>query len=81
MHERVITVKLEIEGVMMNVVTGYALQVDCVMEEKEKIWSELNEVVESTFREERVMSGADFNGHIVEGNRSHEEVNGRFPVK
>ena len=40
-------VKLEMEGVMMNVITGYASQVDCEIEEKEKFWSKLDEVVES----------------------------------
>ncbi|KAK3545313.1 hypothetical protein QTP70_003667 [Hemibagrus guttatus] len=48
--------KLEIEGVMLNVVSGYAPQVGCALEEKERFWSELDEVI-----------GADFNvGHVGE---------------
>lgn len=33
---RIMSVKLEIEGVMINVISAYALQVRCVMEEKKR---------------------------------------------
>ena len=58
------SVKLEIEGVMMNVLSAYSPQVGCEMEEKEDFSSELDEVVESVSKEERVVIGADFNGHV-----------------
>ncbi|KAK3511968.1 hypothetical protein QTP70_027665, partial [Hemibagrus guttatus] len=45
--DRVMSLKLEIEGVMLNVVSGYAPQVGCELEEKERFWSELDEVMES----------------------------------
>ncbi|KAI5103552.1 hypothetical protein C0J45_7133 [Silurus meridionalis] len=45
--DRVMNVKLEVEGVMINVISAYASQVGCEMEEKEKFWSELDKVVES----------------------------------
>ncbi|KAK3537277.1 hypothetical protein QTP70_006997 [Hemibagrus guttatus] len=60
------SLKLEIEGVMLNVVSGYAPQVGCELEEKERFWSELDEVMESTPMGERVVIGADFNGHAEE---------------
>ncbi|KAF3688260.1 hypothetical protein EXN66_Car003932 [Channa argus] len=41
------SLKLEIEGVMFNVVSVYAPQVGCELEEKEKFWSELEEVMQS----------------------------------
>lgn len=40
-----------------------APQVGCQFKEIEEIWSNLNEVVESVPRGERVMIGADFNRH------------------
>ncbi|KAK3572267.1 hypothetical protein QTP86_029691 [Hemibagrus guttatus] len=43
--DRVMSLKLEIEGVMLNVVSGYAPQVGCELEEKERFWSELDEVM------------------------------------
>ena len=39
------------------------------MEEKDKFWTDLDEVVERITKEESVVIGADFNGHVGEGNR------------
>ncbi|KAK3554524.1 hypothetical protein QTP70_024430, partial [Hemibagrus guttatus] len=52
---RVMSLKLEIEGVMLNVVSGYAPQVGCELEEKERFWSEVDEVMESIPTGERVV--------------------------
>ncbi|KAK3508034.1 hypothetical protein QTP70_010642 [Hemibagrus guttatus] len=79
--DRVMSLKLEIEGVMLNVVSGYAPQVGCELEEKERFWSELDEVMESIPAGERVVIGADFNGHVGEGNTGDEEVMGKFGVR
>ncbi|KAK3545315.1 hypothetical protein QTP70_003668 [Hemibagrus guttatus] len=79
--DRVMSLKLEIEGLMLNVVSGYAPQVGCELEEKERFWSELDEVMESIPTGERVVIGADFNGHVGEGNTGDEEVMGKFGVK
>ncbi|KAK3512516.1 hypothetical protein QTP70_015650 [Hemibagrus guttatus] len=79
--DRVMSLKFEIEGVMLNVVSGYAPQVGCELEEKERFWSELDEVIESIPTGERVVIGADFNGHVGEGNTGDEEVMGKFGVK
>ncbi|KAK3531115.1 hypothetical protein QTP70_011062 [Hemibagrus guttatus] len=79
--DTVMSLKLEIEGVMLNVVSGYAPQVGCELEEKERFWSELDEVMESIPTGERVVIGADFNGHVGEGNTGDEEVMGKFGVK
>ncbi|KAK3543455.1 hypothetical protein QTP70_020933, partial [Hemibagrus guttatus] len=56
-------------------------QVGCELEEKERFWSELDEVMESIPTGERVVIGADFNGHVGEGNTGDEEVMGKFGVK
>ncbi|XP_065672208.1 uncharacterized protein LOC136090032 [Hydra vulgaris] len=79
--DRVICVKLEIDGVVMNVISAYAPQVGCNMEEKEEFWRELDEVVLQAPIEERMILGADFNGHVGEGNSGDEEVMGRYGVK
>ncbi|KAK3559241.1 hypothetical protein QTP86_008352 [Hemibagrus guttatus] len=79
--DRLMSLKLEIEGVMLNVVSGYAPQVGCELEEKERFWSELDEVMESIPTGERVVIGADFNGHVGEGNTGDEEVMDKFGVK
>ncbi|KAK3572040.1 hypothetical protein QTP86_022268, partial [Hemibagrus guttatus] len=79
--DRLMSLKLEIEGVMLNVVSGYVPQVGCELEEKESFWSELDEVMESIPTGERVVIEADFNGHVGEGNAGDEEVMGKFGVK
>ncbi|KAI5609347.1 protein kinase C-binding protein NELL2-like [Silurus asotus] len=79
--DRVMIVKVEVEGMMINVISAYAPQVDCEMEEKERFWSELDEVVDGVPRKERLVIGADFNGHVGEGNRGDEEVMGRYGFK
>ncbi|KAK3529771.1 hypothetical protein QTP86_003026 [Hemibagrus guttatus] len=58
-----------------------SMQVGCELEEKERFWSELDEVMESIPTGERVVIGADFNGHVGEGNTGDEEVMGKFGVK
>ncbi|KAK3528449.1 hypothetical protein QTP70_000145 [Hemibagrus guttatus] len=65
---------LDIEG-------SPAYRVGCELEEKERFWSELDEVMESIPTGERVVIGADFNGHVGEGNTGDEEVMGKFGVK
>lgn len=66
MSDRAMRLKLEIEGVMFHVVSGYVPQPGC---EKERFWS----VIQSTHRSERVPIGADFNGHVRAGCRGDEE--------
>ncbi|KAK3554412.1 hypothetical protein QTP70_023054 [Hemibagrus guttatus] len=79
--DRAMSLKLEIEGVMLNVVSGYAPQVGCELEKKERFWSKLDEVMESIPMGERMVIGADFNPHVCEGNTGDEEVMGKFGVK
>ncbi|KAI5630253.1 hypothetical protein C0J50_10328 [Silurus asotus] len=79
--DRVMIVKVKVEGMMINVISAYAPQVGCEMEDKERFWSELDEVVDGVPRKERLVIGADFNGHVGEGNRGDEEVMGRYGFK
>ncbi|KAI5615411.1 hypothetical protein C0J50_10766 [Silurus asotus] len=79
--DRVMIVKVEVEGMMINVISAYAPQVGCEMEEKGRFWSELDDVVDGVPRKERLVIGADFNGHVGEGNRGDEEVMGRYGFK
>ncbi|KAF7688136.1 hypothetical protein HF521_014142 [Silurus meridionalis] len=78
--DRVINVKLEVEWIMINVISAYAPQVGCEMEKK-RFWSELDEVVDGVPRKERLANKADINGHVGEGNKGDEEVMGRYGQK
>ena len=42
--------------------TAYAPQVGCLRDEKDTFWTDLDEVVDSISKEERVVIGAEFNG-------------------
>ena len=71
--DKMMSVKMEIEGVMMNVISAYASQVGCELEEKEAFWNDLDEMVESVHKGERMLIGEDLNGHVGERNRGDKE--------
>lgn len=79
--DRVMMKNIEIGRVMMNVVSAYAPQVGCELEEKENFWNELDELMQSIPRDESAVVGADLNGHVGEGNRGDEEVMRMHGVK
>ncbi|XP_042891613.1 craniofacial development protein 2-like [Penaeus japonicus] len=76
--DRMMSLKLEIDGVLLNVVSAYAPQVGGDREEKEEFWEKLDEAVELIPKEVRLIIGADFNGHVGEGNSGDERVIGKY---
>ena len=75
--DRIICLKMEVDGVMLNVISAYALQVGCIREEKKAFWLDRDETVEPIPKNERIVVGADLNGHVGEGNNGDEECMGR----
>ena len=71
---------MELDGVLLNVISAYAPQVGCIREEKETFWLELDETVKKIPRNDRIVMGADLNGHVGEGNNSDEECMGRHEL-
>ena len=53
----------------------------CNVEKKEEFWNELDEEVQKIPGAERVVIGADLNGHMGEGNTGDERVMGRYGVR
>ena len=78
--DRIIYLKMELDGVMLNIISAYAPQVGCIREEKEAFWLDLNEIVEKIPKNERILVGADLNGHVGEGNNGDEERMGRHEL-
>ena len=76
--DRLMCLKLEKDGTMLNIISAYAPQVGCTREEKEAFWQELEETMEKVPREERVVIGADLNGHVGEGNHGDEDIMGTY---
>ena len=76
--DKIIAMKLEIKGSILNIVSAYALQVENNMEEKNDFWKDLDGLIESISKEERIVLGADLNGHVGEGNIVDDEIMGRY---
>ena len=75
--DRAMGMKLEIGGMILNVLSAYAPQVGCDLEEKERFWRDMDKLLEGVPIEERVLLGADFNAHVGEGNQGDAEVMGK----
>ncbi|KAK3553015.1 hypothetical protein QTP86_031159, partial [Hemibagrus guttatus] len=63
--------------IILTTIPDNGTELKCLKRRK----SELDEVMESIPTGERVVIGADFNGHVGEGNTGDEEVMGKFGVK
>ena len=76
--DRLMAMKLEVNGSILNIVSAYAPQVNYSME-KIDFWEDLDGLIESTIStKERIVLGADLNGHVGEGNIGDEEIMGRY---
>ena len=76
--DRLMAMKLEVKGSILNTVSAYAPQVNNSMEEKNDFWEDLDGLIESISKEKRIVLGADLNGHVSEGNIGDEEIMGRY---
>ena len=54
--DRLMAMKLEIKGSILNIVSAYVLQVNNSMEEKNDFWEDLDGLIESISKEERIVS-------------------------
>ena len=76
--DRLMAMKLEVKGSILNIINAYAPKVNNNMEEKNDFWEDLDGLIESTSKEERIVFGADLNGYVGEENIGDEEVMGRY---
>ena len=76
--DRLMAMKLEVKGSILNIISAYAPQVNNSMKEKNDFWEDLDGLIESISKEERIVLGADLNGHMGEGNIGNEEIMGRY---
>ena len=76
--DRLMAMKLEVKGSILNIVGAYALHVNNSMEKKNDFWEDLDGLIESVSKEERIVLGADLNEHVGEGNIGDEEITGRY---
>ena len=78
--DRLMAMKLEVKGSILNIVSAYsyAPQVNNSMEEKNEFWEDLDGLIESISKEERIVLDADLNGNVGKGNIGDEEIMGRY---
>ena len=76
--DRLMAMKLEVNGSILNIVSAYAPQVNSSMEEKNNFWEDLDGLIESVSKKERRVLGAGLNGHVGEGNIGDDEIMGRY---
>ena len=75
--DKLMAMKLEVKGSILNIVSTYATQVNNSIEEKNDFWEDLDGLIESVSKEERILLGADLNGHVGKGNIGEEKIMGR----
>ena len=66
--DRLMAMKLQVNGSILNIVSAYAPQVKNSMEEKNDFWEDLVGLTGNVTKEERIVLGAELNGHVGEGN-------------
>ena len=76
--DRLVAMKLEVKRSILNTVSAYAPQVNNSMDEKNDFWEDLDGSIESISKEERIVLGADLNGHVCKGNIGDEETMVRY---
>ena len=76
--DRIMWMRLQLNGEIANILSVYAPQVGCTEQEKDEFWELLDEAVGKIPCNERVWIGGDLNGHVGEGNAGEEVFMGRF---
>ena len=61
---RILRMKMGYGEETMNIISAYAPQVGCTEEEKVQFWSKIDGVMQEQEEHEKVIVGADLNGHV-----------------
>jgi hypothetical protein len=73
---RLMAVRLVIQGQVYNIVSGYAPQTGCTQEEKDSFHEDLEAVIRNIPATEHLVMGADMNGHVGTDINGYEGVHG-----
>ena len=73
---RVMRMKLEIEGEVWNIISCYAPQTGCTEYEKDQLWETIDSEMQAVKRSERLEVAGDLNGHLGSDKIGYEEVHG-----
>ena len=75
--DRVMRIKLEIEGEVWHVMSCYAPQTGCPQDEKETLWEHMGSEMQAVTSSERVVVAGHLNGHVVTERAGYNNVHGR----
>ena len=76
--DRIIKLKLVLEGIIYSFISASAPQVGRSREEKERFWICLSEVMEKVADAEQLIIGGDSNGHVGDKKGGFERVLGKY---
>ena len=68
----------EIETILVNVISGYAPQVECSLGEKDNLWNTLDRTMAKLLVSEEVCLVGELNGNNGEGNNGTADVMERY---
>ncbi|XP_063865377.1 craniofacial development protein 2-like [Scylla paramamosain] len=77
---RVMSIKLMYGKVTINIISAYAPQVGCSIEEKEDFWEQMDAQITWMGEEERIILGGDLNGHVGRNRNIIERTHGGWGV-
>ena len=78
--DRIIWMKLDLNGEVVHIVSVYSPQTGCDEEEKTKFWEELDGELREIPGREKVWIGGDFNDYCGRDNSGKEDTIGRYGV-
>ncbi|KAE8654891.1 Detected protein of unknown function [Hibiscus syriacus] len=77
-HDRIMMIKVIIEAEVVNVLSVYAPHVGLGEGEKRCFWDQLDDVLRSIPKDQRVFIGGDFNGYVGRATDGYDGVHGGF---
>ncbi|XP_045112277.1 craniofacial development protein 2-like [Portunus trituberculatus] len=81
LNDRIIKVKVTDHGITISIISAYAPQRGCPVEEKEEFWRQMDSLIPEVPENERIVLGGDLNGHIGQENANIQRVHGGWGVK
>ncbi|CAG5020316.1 unnamed protein product [Parnassius apollo] len=77
-NDRLMSIKVLVEGEVLNIVAAYAPQAGCSQAEKDNFWTSLEYILQLIYPKETTLLGGDLNGHIGEANSAFKRVHGGY---
>nr|ADI61822.1 endonuclease-reverse transcriptase [Bombyx mori] len=75
-NDRLMSLKVLVEGEVINVISAYAPQAGCSRAEKDSFWTTLEDHLRQIPSKETMLLGGDLNGHIGTENKAFKRVHG-----